>query len=146
MNGTTRLNLINTYTFWVHAYRADDLPGVWLAHVLDIDTVTQGSSLRDALEHAVDAATIVVGEDRAASRDLADRKAPEEFWEKLRSLFKEGFFVRSAEQLLDHQDAIVELATQISITYGTVIADHDPVNADSIPNFWLKETLGQLHS
>lgn len=63
---------------WVQIERAEDLPGVWIAHCLDFDLVTQGSSIKHAVDMAYEAITMVVEEDLMAGRDLADRRASKE--------------------------------------------------------------------
>lgn len=54
-------------------FPAEDLPGIWVAHVLEADLVTQGLSPGDALDMAIDAWSIVPAEGR-------DRPAPAEDW------------------------------------------------------------------
>lgn len=71
------------YNCWVIVRPADDIDGEWVAHCLDLDVVTQGSSPAHALEMAREAAAMVVVEDLNTNRDPLRRRAPEEFWAEL---------------------------------------------------------------
>lgn len=44
----------------VVVHQAEDLPGQWVAHVLDFNVITQGLSPEDAIDMAREAAQIVV--------------------------------------------------------------------------------------
>lgn len=46
----------------VQVFPAEDVPGQWVAHVIELDLITQGNSLRHALEMAGEAIEIVTEE------------------------------------------------------------------------------------
>jgi hypothetical protein len=70
---------------------AQDLPGQWVAHCLNIDIVTQGDSIQHALAMAREAVLMVVRDDLIRGRDpLQRRPAPEECWEPLIALHRHG--------------------------------------------------------
>lgn len=58
-------------------FPAEDLPGIWVAHVLEADLVTQGDSIGESLDMAADAWAITPPEAR-------DRPAPAEDWDRWR--------------------------------------------------------------
>lgn len=73
-------------SFWFLFERAEDIPGVWIAHCLDLHVVTQGASLGHALEMALEATRIVLDADAESGRNPLERRAPPEYWEKLYQL------------------------------------------------------------
>lgn len=74
--------------FWFLFERAEDVPDAWVAHCLDLDVVTYGVSLQHALEMVLEATRMVLDHDAAVGRDSLDRRAPDEYWEKLDALRK----------------------------------------------------------
>jgi predicted RNase H-like HicB family nuclease len=68
---------------WILIEPAPDLPGTWVAHCLDFDVITQGSSLHHAFEMAQEAIEMTVLGDLAAGRDPRERRAPDEYWKRL---------------------------------------------------------------
>ena len=57
-----------------------DVEGVFVAHVLDFDIVTQGVSVWHAIEMAIEATEMVLTDDVENGRNSQERRAPEEFW------------------------------------------------------------------
>ena len=74
------------------------IDGVWLAHVLDFDIVTQGHSLTDAYAMALEATADIVRYDLAAGMDLSRRRAPGEFWDEFRAIVDRGHPISSLAQ------------------------------------------------
>ncbi|MGH8750037.1 MAG: type II toxin-antitoxin system HicB family antitoxin, partial [Burkholderiales bacterium] len=74
------------YTAWVILSPAQDVPGTWVAHALDFDVVTQGSSAEDALRMGFEAVAIVLSDDLRDGRDPYRRRAPSECWAQLHEL------------------------------------------------------------
>jgi predicted RNase H-like HicB family nuclease len=68
---------------WILIERAGDLPGVWIAHCLDFDVVTQGRSLRHAFAMAQEAVEMTMSADLKADRDPRERRAPSKRWAHL---------------------------------------------------------------
>lgn len=71
---------------------APDLPGVWLAHCLDLDVISQGATPVEAVESVKDAVRDVIEEDYAVGRDpFAERRtAPDEDIELLLKVIAGG--------------------------------------------------------
>ncbi|MFZ4580441.1 MAG: type II toxin-antitoxin system HicB family antitoxin [Myxococcota bacterium] len=78
------------------------LRGVWVAHVLDFELVTQGDSLKHAFQMALEAIGLVILADREAGKDRARRKAPARYWDAFRRVTEEG---RPIEELGQDGDA-----------------------------------------
>ncbi len=74
------------FTFWFIAHEAHDLPGQWVTHCLDLDLVSQGSSVGDALENICDAVSMVLEEGHLDRY----KRAPERDWDLLRQTQEEG--------------------------------------------------------
>jgi hypothetical protein len=73
-------------------YPADDVPGDWIAHCLDVDVALQGPSIEAAFIIARDAMLSIVLEDIGNGRDPLEhrKKAPPEDWERLHELQRDG--------------------------------------------------------
>lgn len=67
---------------WVVARRARDVPGQWVAICPNLDLVTQGNSLVQALAMAKEAIVMTVRDDLAADRDPLERWAPKAVWDE----------------------------------------------------------------
>jgi predicted RNase H-like HicB family nuclease len=91
------------YTLWVTVRRADDVPGEWVSHVLDLDVVTQGQSVQHALHMAREAAEMVILHDLNDSKDPLARgeTAPEECWSLLWRIQGRGRKLGSVQELDD---------------------------------------------
>lgn len=67
-------------------YPADDVPGEWIAHCLDLDIVSQGTNAPHALEMLCEAIKLSVQWAIEENRPpLEMRAAPAEAWEKFES-------------------------------------------------------------
>lgn len=71
---------------WFLVERAEDLPDAWVAHCLELDVITWGSSPEDALRMGCEAAQMTLADDIARGYDSRKRRAPEEDWQKLYTL------------------------------------------------------------
>jgi predicted RNase H-like HicB family nuclease len=78
------------YTAWVIVTPAEHLPGTWVAHALEFDVVTQGSSAEDALRMVVEALGITLTDDLQEGLDPFRRRAPAECWQQLRQMMEHG--------------------------------------------------------
>lgn len=102
---TTRYNL------WLVIKRAPDVPHLWVAHCLDWDVVTTGTSIAHALRMAVEAISMVGLEDIA--RGAKHPRAPQEDWDELDALLSGGEPGTLAEALAGGAEDVV-LATQLA--------------------------------
>ncbi|MCL2777752.1 MAG: hypothetical protein FWD73_07080 [Polyangiaceae bacterium] len=114
MDGTCR----HDYNLWIVVHPPEkDVPGQWLAHCLEFDTISQGNSFEHALKMIFEAIVMVVHADRLAGREPMERRAPEEFYEELYALLGRGEKVSMAElEKLSHEGRITTpCATQIEL-------------------------------
>jgi len=90
-----------TYSLRVIAKPLEDVPGEWFVHCLDLDLMSQGTSLQHAFRMLYEAALIAVGSDLLAGLDPLDRRAPDEFWEERQKLLESGrpISLKEAESL-----------------------------------------------
>lgn len=64
---------------------AEDVPGQWIGHCLELDIVSVGTSAEHAAEMAREAVRDCVADDIRDGRDpFARRRAPEEYFEQWR--------------------------------------------------------------
>ena len=75
---------------WILAYPAEDVPGEWIAHCLDVDVVMQGPTVDAALQSAIDGALFVMKSDLSRGEDPFARRAPESDWSDLLRVTSEG--------------------------------------------------------
>jgi predicted RNase H-like HicB family nuclease len=77
--------VVKRHPFNLHIvlWRAEDVPGQWLAHCLELDVVSQGNSLPHALEMVKEAIETVIVADLQKGLDPARRRAPQEEWDAM---------------------------------------------------------------
>ncbi|MFV8752131.1 hypothetical protein ACNOYE_16410 [Nannocystaceae bacterium ST9] len=103
----------------VYFWRSEQIPGTWVAHVLDFDCVTQAESLGRAVELAIDAAMIVANMDVEAGCDPYDRRAEEADWERLNALAsKPGAARKSLPQIIRDEARYSEAGAVLWIPLG----------------------------
>jgi predicted RNase H-like HicB family nuclease len=78
------------YNFWFVFKRAEDVPGEWVGHCLDIDVVTQGTSLEHALAMLGEACLMTVCDDIGSHREPLDRRAPQSYWDIMYNMVQHG--------------------------------------------------------
>lgn len=81
---------MRVFNLWVVARPAEDLPDQWVAHCLDLDVVSQGTTFQHAMEMVFEACSMVVSDDIVAGRDPSSRRAPQSFWDELHSIVSRG--------------------------------------------------------
>lgn len=89
------------YNLSMHFHHPDDLPSVWVVHVLDFDVITQGDDLQHALKMAVEASALVVQWDVVAGKDPADRRAPAADWDAFFDVVTQGQASAGLESLVE---------------------------------------------
>lgn len=89
------------YNLSMHFHHPDDLPSVWVVHVLDFDVITQGDDLQHALAMAVEACALVVQWDVVAGKDPADRRAPSKDWDAFFDVVTHGQATEGLESLVE---------------------------------------------
>jgi predicted RNase H-like HicB family nuclease len=90
--------------------RAEDLPGVWVSHCLNLDVISQGNSIREALEAVQEAVLMVLNDDESEGLDPFDReRAPDDCWQQLFKIMREGVPAQSVPD----ENEICALVTQM---------------------------------
>ena len=85
------------FASWVIVEPAEDIPGVWVGHWLELDVISQGDSPQGAIDAVAEAAAMTVVDDLQRNADLSERRAPSEFWERLAHVLKHGDQVKIAD-------------------------------------------------
>jgi predicted RNase H-like HicB family nuclease len=109
------------YTAWLVISRAKDVPGEWVAHALEFDVVTQGSSAEQAREMAIEAVRMVLEEDLREGRDPFAHRAPEDCWQPLLQIWTHGHPITTGEftERLHASDEASVFAVQMVFTPKT---------------------------
>lgn len=122
-----------TYNLWLLLRPAEDVPGQWIAHCLDLDVVTQGNSISHAFTMAQEAVCMVVAEDMSEGRDPLERRAPDEFWAELWPVVTRGTVVPLSQLKGEGKDAALFCAAQIVVHAWSEKRMHDcPVEMPAI--------------
>jgi len=72
-----------TFDLHIVVWPAEDVPGQWLAHCLELDVVSQGNSLAHAVAMIREAVGLVLSDDLSKGLDPQRRRAPQEDWEAM---------------------------------------------------------------
>jgi hypothetical protein len=101
---------------WVVVIPAEGVPGEWLAHCLDLNVMSQGTSLSHALDMVREAVGLVLDEDCAAGVDPFDRVAPGEDWAEFNEHMRHAEMT-TLDELVRLPDAgdLAWMATQLVI-------------------------------
>ncbi|MFO0586766.1 MAG: hypothetical protein U0441_04475 [Polyangiaceae bacterium] len=111
--------MVQRYNLWFFVKRAEDVPGQWVAHCLDMDVVTQGSSISHALHMLVEAVAMSIVHDQQHGKDpFAGRRAPEEYWEELYSLQERGERVDFGEMVGNNDPRIAAACGSVLLEIG----------------------------
>lgn len=83
---------VRIQNLWVLFRPSEQIAGEWIAHCLELDVVTQGTSLRHAGEMIMEAVKMVLDEDLRAKLDPFRRRerTPQEAWDELEALLHGG--------------------------------------------------------
>lgn len=127
---------------WVVATKAEDVPDEWVAHCLDLDIISQGSTLDEALEAVSEAILMAVAEDLANDDDPLDRsQAPDECWSFLNAVIRNG---KPVDQITDRSQ-IRALVTQYRIERPLhPVIDGDDDGDEFMPPIWQIAALESL--
>lgn len=100
---------------WVLIRPSKDVSGQWVAHCLNLDLISQGSSPEHARDMIREAAASTLAYDLKAGRNpLEHRSASQELWEELRFVMTKGRPVTFSEVSRDHGTLAVMVGFQIS--------------------------------
>lgn len=118
---------------WVLAYRAEDVPGEWVAHCLDVDVVMQGPTLPAALSAAIDGVLLVVRSDIERGADPFARRAPQADWEELLQVTAEGELFQRVDPIVKRLEAEPDRASKVAAQF-VLFHGHDVGRADKAPS------------
>jgi hypothetical protein len=109
--------------FWLVIKPADDVPGQWVGHCLDLDIVSVGTSLSHAIEMTAEAVCECIVDDLTNDRHPLERRAaPAEFYAELSRIQSSGEY--SNTNALP-SDAAVIAAVQVQVSFhGLRLVDH----------------------
>ncbi len=99
------------FTSWVIVEPAGDIPGVWMAHCLLFDVLSQGTSPTEALEAVGEAMMMTIVD------DPSERRAPDEGWERLVDILLRGKRVQVPEVSASSRAA---LAIEMTVVFRQV--------------------------
>jgi predicted RNase H-like HicB family nuclease len=121
---------------WVYFERDPELGGTWVAHVLDLDLVTQGETLSEAIDMALDAAITVLADlvkhpGRIAEAYTAHR-APQEDWDKLWTLFERAP-AKPLKIIVQSETEFSAMGTQLQVSAAAVFHRAFGADGDSDP-------------
>lgn len=116
---------MRSFNLWVVVKPAEDLPDQWVAHCLDLDVVTQGTSFQHAMQMAFEVSSMMVVEDIVAGRDPMACRAPAEDWADLYKIVAEGHQVPFAQLERGVSRAYVKaVASQVVLSVQLQPVDH----------------------
>ncbi len=76
---------------------AEDIPGRWVSHCLELDVVSEGDTLTAAMGMLIEAAEMAITDDLNGGRNPLARRAPKEFWLELDRIVKAGIPVTASQ-------------------------------------------------
>jgi hypothetical protein len=122
------------YLCWAIIRPAEDVPGLWTAHCLDFDVVSQGESVKQAIEMVLDATSMVVMDDHLRKANPKERVAPAEFWDDLRRIQEEGQKIDDLDAFLARRAALkVNEAVILAVPFAISLSHVEPVVPVSKP-------------
>lgn len=129
---------VNNFYCWAILEPAEDLPGQWVAHCLDFDVVTYGNSLEHSLKMLLEATAMVICDDLERGADPSERRAPEEYWQRLSHILMEGDRFSSIAALLDSIDenqGAPMVAAQLQLDIAVINVNKELVERPQVPFF-----------
>jgi hypothetical protein len=116
---------MRSFNLWVVVKPAEDLPDQWVAHCLDLDVITQGTSFKHAMDMVFEASSMVIAEEIVAGRDPLARRAPDEDWNDLYKIVSEGHQVPFSHlQGGVSREFVKALASQVVLSVQLQPVDH----------------------
>ncbi len=113
-------------TLVVLVTRAEDVPGLWVSHCLNLDVISQGETLGAALDAVKEAVEMVLDDDLARGADPFERgPAPDECWQQMNEVMRAGV----PASTMPDESMIGALVTQLTVY---CVASH-PVEQMPLP-------------
>jgi predicted RNase H-like HicB family nuclease len=121
---------------------AADLPGQWVAHCLQGDVMSQGSSPAEARDSLVEAFQIVFEHEVEHGRNPFERRsAPEECWAAWKHVMQNGRPVSFAEAEQRATAAVAYIATMMTVLVEVIDHQKNVViesdDATDVPPAWM---------
>ncbi len=85
----------------------------WIARVLELDVLTVGETLDEAISMAEDAARLTLEHDLQHGLDPLRRRAPQEYWDKLGDVLHGEHPARALSAVLEGQGGLTKVALQL---------------------------------
>ena len=101
--------------FLVKFFQAEDMPGTWVAHCLDLDVVTWADNKPESIYMAREAIMSTIAADVAAGIDCRKRRAPDEDWEEFEQALQRSTGSRSLQSIADDPDFVGVFYAYITI-------------------------------
>lgn len=102
---------------WVLVTPAEELPGSWIARVLDLGLTTQADSLEEAFEMAQDALQMAIVSDLEDGLDPFERKrAAPEYWAMLDKLLSNPNRSRLGDLSPEQKNRVLAAAAQVAVS------------------------------
>jgi predicted RNase H-like HicB family nuclease len=116
------------HLLWVLVTQAEDLPGSWIARVLDLGLTTQADSLDEAFEMARDALRLAIVSDVEKGLDPFTRKrAAPEYWEVLEGLIRNPNRSRLGDLSPEQRNRVSAAATQLAVSEVKQVPESLPI-------------------
>jgi hypothetical protein len=126
--------------FWILIEEAEDVPGQWISHCLNLDIVSQGNSPEHAYHMIVEAIAITLTDDLTAGRNPFEHSsAPAEYWQRLKEMRDKG-------KAIPLKEAFAAQVKKIAFLMNFEILVEAPVpvvspDIDDIPPAWMIEKI-----
>lgn len=104
------------FRLWALIERSPDIEGEWVAHCLDVDVVSQGTSVMHALDMLGEAVMMTIVEDLDGGSDPLLRRAPNEYFERLHKVVMSGDRVPREVALAADQGNFI-----YAVSFGVVV-------------------------
>ena len=135
---------------WILVFPAEDLTGTWLAHCLDLDVMSFGGSVREALDNVRTTSFEVIANEIEHGRDPFARRARVEdtLWNTLNDVVKRGEPIQDLATLETNDLTCLVTQARIHIHRAplrppaearpTPLRVHDPAADDirDVPFYW----------
>lgn len=107
------------FASWIFVEPAEDIPGLWVAHCLDFDVISQGDNPAHAIESVTEAVAMTLLDDLHHDLDPNERRAPAEFWDQLAHVLKHGNQVKISEVV--DKVGKAKIATQVTLVVERLV-------------------------
>ncbi len=104
---------------------SEDIPGRWVSHCLDMDVVSEGDKLSEAMGMISEAAGMTLTDDLNGGRNPLARRAPKEFWDELDRIVETGTPVTFSQMFSPARSNWKALTCQLNIHIEGKMVAHE---------------------